>query len=64
MNPGRVTGLAGKRGSCYAVVNDILRAGVVVDVDSHPPQSGDFGGEFGEAAVILSASRPEMLTLS
>lgn len=39
----------------YRIVQDILVAGVVVDVDGHAAESGDFGGEFGEELVVLPA---------
>ncbi len=38
----------------YAVVDHVLVAGIVVDVDCDAAESGDFGGEFGEAGVVLS----------
>lgn len=37
-----------------AVVKDVLITGVVVDVDCDAAEGGDFGGEFGEAGVVLS----------
>ena len=36
------------------VVNDILRASVVVDVDSHAAEGRDFGGELVEASIVLA----------
>jgi len=42
-------------GKKYAVLDDILAARVVVDVDCDAAQCGDFGGELGEAGVVLSA---------
>ena len=38
----------------YAVVNDILAPRIVVDIDCHTPQCGDFGGELIEARAVLS----------
>jgi hypothetical protein len=43
-------------GKRYAVLDDILAARVVVDVDCDAAQCGDFGGELGEAGVVLSAA--------
>ena len=43
----------GKGGELYAVVDGILAAGVVVDIDCHAAEGRDFGGEFGEARVVL-----------
>ncbi len=37
----------------YAVVDDMLIAGIVVDVYCDTTQGGDFRGEFGEAGVVL-----------
>ena len=45
------------KGEAYAVVNDILAAGVVVDIDCHATEGRDFGGEFGEARVVLPERR-------
>lgn len=42
-------------GKRYAVLDDILAARVVIDVDCDAAQCGDFGGELGEAGVVLSA---------
>jgi len=41
-------------GKRYAVLDDILAARVVVDVDGDAAQGGDFGGELGEAGLVLS----------
>lgn len=41
-------------GGWYAVVDDILAAGIVVDVDRDAAQGGDFGGELRESGVVLS----------
>lgn len=38
----------------YRVVDDILGAGIVVDVDGDPAQGGDLGGELGEPRVVLA----------
>ena len=38
----------------YGVIQDILVAGVVVDVYRDAAEGGDFGGEFGEEVVVLS----------
>lgn len=43
-----------EEGRRYAVLDDILAARVVVDVDRDAAQRRDFGGEFGEAGVVLS----------
>ena len=45
------------KGEAYAVVNDILAAGVVVDIDCHATEGRDLGGEFGEAGVVLPARK-------
>jgi len=37
------------------VVDDVLVAGIVVDVYCYAAQGGDFGGEGGEGVVVLSA---------
>jgi len=47
-------GVKGGEGRRYAVLDDILAARVVVDVDGDAAQGGDFGGELGEAGVVLS----------
>lgn len=44
----------GGGGRAYAVINDVLVARIVVDVDCDAAEGGDFGGEFGEAGVVLS----------
>lgn len=36
------------------IVDDILGAGVVVDVNGHAAQGGDLGGELVEACVVLA----------
>ena len=41
-------------GKTYAVVDDVLVSRIVVDVDCDAAEGGDFGGELGEAAVVLS----------
>lgn len=43
-----------RRRRTYAVVDDVLVSSVVVDVDGDAAKGGDFGGEFGEAGVVLS----------
>jgi hypothetical protein len=40
----------------YRVVQHILAAGVVVDVDGHAAQGRDFGGELLEPGVVLSGA--------
>lgn len=40
-------------GRKYAIIDDILAAGIIVDVDGHPAQSRDFGGERGELRIVL-----------
>lgn len=42
-----------KEGGGYAVIDDVLAPGIVVDVDCDSAEGGDFGGEFGEAGVVL-----------
>lgn len=37
-----------------AIINDVLVARAVVNVDRDAAQGGDFGGEGGEAGVVLS----------
>ena len=45
----------GERGkAAYAVVDDVLVPRVVVDVDCDAAEGGYFGGEFGEAGIVLS----------
>lgn len=39
----------------YAVVDHMLVSSVVVDVDCDAAEGGDFGGELGEAGVVLSS---------
>ncbi len=46
-------GLVGGEGT-YAVIDHVLIASIVVDVDGDAAEGGDFGGEFGEAGVVLS----------
>lgn len=41
----------------YSIIEDILVADVVVDVDCDAAESGDFGGEFVEAGVVLAMGR-------
>lgn len=41
-------------GEAYAVVDDVLVSCIVVNVDCDAAKGGDFGGELGEAAVVLS----------
>ena len=38
----------------YAIVDHMLVSSVVVDVDCDAAEGGNFGGEFGEAGVVLS----------
>lgn len=38
----------------YGVVDDILGAGVIVDVDCDAAQGGDFGGELFQTSVVLA----------
>ena len=38
----------------YAVVDDMLVAGIVIDVYCDAAEGGDFGGQFIEAGVVLS----------
>ena len=38
----------------YAVVNDMLVTGIIVDVYCDAAEGGDFGGELIEAGVVLS----------
>lgn len=53
--PDHGQGKHGERGrTAYAIINDILRAGIVVDIDGDAAEGGDFGGEVGEAGVVLS----------
>lgn len=40
-------------GEGYAVVDDILAAGVIVDVNCYAAEGGHFRGEFREAGVVL-----------
>lgn len=40
-------------GGKYAVIDDILVSGIVVDVDCDAAEGGDFGGELVEAGVVL-----------
>lgn len=42
-----------KGGNTHCVINDILRAGIVVNVNGHAAQGRDFGGELIEAGVVL-----------
>jgi len=42
----------GERGT-YRVVDDILTAGIVIYVYGDAAEGGDFGGELGEAVVVL-----------
>lgn len=52
---GRVVGREGRgKDRAYAVVDYMLVSSVVVDVDCDAAEGGDFGGEFGEAGVVLS----------
>lgn len=38
----------------YGVVDDVLGAGVIVDVDGDAAQGGDFGGELFQTSVVLA----------
>ena len=40
-------------GRTYAVIDDILAASIIVDVDGHPAQSRDFGRKGGELRFVL-----------
>lgn len=51
---GRETRGWGREGGRYGIIEDILVAGIVIDVDCDAAQSGDFGGEFVEAGVVLA----------
>jgi len=42
----------GERGT-YRVVDDILTSGIVIYVYGDAAEGGDFGGELGEAVVVL-----------
>lgn len=44
-------------GGPYAVVDDMLVPCIVVDVDCDTAEGGDFGGELGEAGVVLSVGQ-------
>lgn len=37
-----------------AAINNILRSGVVINIDGYSAKGGDFRGKFGETGVILS----------
>lgn len=39
--------------AAYTAIEDILVAGVIVDVDCDAAEGGDLGGEFIEAGVVL-----------
>ena len=43
----------GRGEGAYAAIEDILVAGVIVDVDCDAAEGGDLGGEFIEAGVVL-----------
>lgn len=47
-------GKEGKRKEPYAVVDDMLVAGIIIDVYCDAAEGGDFGGEFIETGVVLS----------
>lgn len=46
-----------KRGKAYRVIQHILITRIVIDVNGHASQSGDFGGEFGEEMIVLSKAK-------
>ncbi len=46
-------GRGGVKGS-YAVINDMLVAGIIIDVYCDAAEGGDFGGELIEAGIVLS----------
>lgn len=50
---GRTDG-EGEGGTTDAVIDHMLVAGVVVDVDGYVAEGGYLGGELGEAAAVLS----------
>ena len=41
----------------YAVINDMLVAGIIIDVYCDAAESGDFGGQLVEAGIVLSGFR-------
>lgn len=41
----------------YAVVDDMLVAGIIIDVYCDAAEGGDFGGELIEAGIVLSGLR-------
>lgn len=43
-----------EEGVTYAAIDDALIPCIVVDVDCYAAESGDFGGKFVEAGVVLS----------
>jgi hypothetical protein len=45
----------------YSRVDDVLVAGIVVDVDCDAAEGRDFGGELVEAGVILSGGNVSVL---
>lgn len=45
--------LGGGKGT-YAGVDELMVAGVVIDVDCYAAEGGDFGGELVEAGVVLA----------
>lgn len=52
---GRSSGKGRGRGKePYAVVNNMLVAGIIIDVYSDAAEGGDFGGELIEAGIVLS----------
>lgn len=57
MGPAGWEGREGGRRGTYAVIDDMLVAGVVVDVYCDAAEGGDFGGELVEAGVVLSGLR-------
>lgn len=50
-------------GGAYAIIDDMLVSCIVVDVDRDAAEGGDFGGEFGEAVVVLSVGLLECVYL-
>jgi len=49
-----LAGLGESERRTYAIIDDALVASIVVDVYCDAAEGGDFGGEFGEAGVVLS----------
>lgn len=45
----------------YAIIDHVLVSRIVIYVDGHAAQRGDFGGEFRETGVVLSLCSGEDL---